>query len=191
MKIIFVKSTVALLFLLFSLQAPVLASGNSDPERKHFYGTYLGIHMSASKNQFEITPMAGYTILPKFRVAITGKYQFYRNKVLLDMFDSHIYGAGLLADYFIIESLDDLLPFTMHGGIYLHAETELLRLERKHFGEGNNENGRFWHPVYLVGGGFRHQTTDNTALNLAVLFELDINGISLYPTPVIRLGLFF
>lgn len=174
-----------LLFFFFNV-----ASGNENTGRKHFYGTYLGIHMG-NINQYDITPMAGYVFTPKLRVALTGKYQFYRSKQLLNVFDTHIYGTGLLVDYFLVENLDELLPFRVPGGMFLHAETELLSLERQHFGNGGDAGGRFWHPVYLAGGGFRYQTGEDRFVNLAVLFELDINGVSLYPPTLFRIGLFF
>ncbi len=181
------KILLSFLFLTFFFN---VASGNETAGRKHFFGSYIGIHMG-DINQFDITPMAGYVFTPKLRVALTGKYQFYRNKRLLNMFDTHIYGTGLLVDYFLVENLDELLPFRMQGGLFLHAETELISLERRHFGSGDDEGGRFWHPVYLAGGGFRYQTGENSFVNLAVLFELDINGVSLYPPTVFRIGLFF
>ncbi len=179
--------TLALIFAQYSK-----AGDNGDRQGNFYYGGYLGIRMGEI-NHYDISPTAGYFITPRISIAAAGKYQFYRDKRLFSRFDSHIYGFGVTADYFIIEDLNKVLPFRVHGGLFLQAETEFLHLEREHFGPdaGENMEGRFWHPIFLGGAGLRYEGDEGHFFNFLFLFELSHSDVSLYHTPAFRIGFFF
>ena len=142
--------------------------------------------------RIEISPLLGYYLTNRVTLAGGFRYEYYkdsRNYPGLSSYSTSIYGPRGQVRYLIIHNLSNILPFRINAGIYFQAEQELLSLEKQYFAFPNNfEDGRFFKPITLIGGGISQQAGRNSFFNAVVMYDLTNDISSPYINPIIRIG---
>ena len=159
----------------------------------HYYGAALGVEMGIV-NQYEIAPMVGYRIIPRWDAGIGIKYQYYNSRRLNDMFSAHLYAPLMFTDFIIIRDLDDFLPFSfIEGSFFFHAQVDYFYLPANFDPDRENtgNNNRFFRPTWLTGAGIRWATGPNGFFQFLIMADISDHNRSIYSSPVIRFGLYF
>jgi hypothetical protein len=171
---------VSLTIILFlqSAQAQI-EEGNvetkSDFKSHLFFGGGFGLQFG-SVTLIELSPLVGYKITPKLGIGLSTTYKYYsynNSYYTSSRLENNVYGGSIFARYMILEN------------IFAHAEYESLFYNIKVSGYAT-ERKQF--NSVLVGGGYRQQVGENSAMNLMVLWNLNDTQDSPYTNPVIRIG---
>lgn len=194
----FKNSIIILFIILFSgiRNSESYALTGDEYSRRHFYGSYIGIDIDPGLiNQFEGTAFIGYRIIPRWHAGFGGKYQYYYNKRLDNVFRAHIFGPMVFSDFIAIKNLDEFLPFRfIDGAFFIHAEMNLFSLPERHFAINNNEHRdkkRFFRPTWLTGAGIKRQAGANSYFQVLLMFDVSAHSNKIYSNPVVRFGLIF
>jgi hypothetical protein len=152
---------------------------NANPENSFksrlFYGGGFGLQFG-SMTLIEFSPLAGYKITPKFGMGVSPTYKYYRFKDYYSTStysQTNVFGGSVFARYLVFEN------------IFAHAEYESLSYNTKV--PGSLKQMKHFNSL-LVGGGYRQQISENAAMNLMVLWNLNDTPDSPYTNPVIRMG---
>ena len=125
----------------------------------------------------DIYPIIGYRLTKKTSVGIGVTYQYFRDNRY--GFSTNIYGGSVFARHVIAEN------------IFAHSEYELLSREFFLIDRVTGtivNGGRRNVGSLLVGGGYRQRIGGNSYFVLMVLWNLNESVYSLYPNPIIRMG---
>lgn len=174
-------------------QEPLHASWG-DPDRRHFYGGYIGVEVSHLVNQFEGSPIIGYRLTPRLHAGVGAKYQYYRSRAINRVFRTHIYGPVAFSDFILVKDLDEFLPFRfMSGAFFLHGEMNYFSLPVRHFNSDNQhtDQSRFFRPTWLAGGGLRSPAGSNSYFHFLIMMDVSGHSNAIYSNPVIRFGFVF
>jgi len=187
------KVFASIILLVGILHSGSNAFGSFNFSNRQFFGTYIGIDLGLI-NQFEASPFAGYRITPWWEAGAGGKYQYYYDKRLGNVFKAHIYGPMVFTSIIPVRNFNDLLPFKfLEAGLFLHAEMDIFYLPVSHFDEKNNypDQKRFFRPTWVTGIGLRRDTGQNRALNIMFIFDLSSHTRKIYANPALRFGFTF
>lgn len=169
---------------------------------KLFFGGSLGAQFG-SLTIVELNPVVGYRFTPRLAVGIGGRYSYYNDRRSLyftntdsvissSRFNTHIYGGSVFTRYTLIKDLQNVLPLKIYGGIYAHAEYELLSLESRYFDLACDFSGkRFLLHSVLVGGGYHQKIGRKSYIYLELLWNLTETINTPYENPVFRIGFTF
>ncbi len=130
----------------------------------------------------DISPFLGYKVTDKFWTGIGATYQYYRNTNYVPDIKTSVYGGRVFGRYYvgIIENL------------FAHAEYEVLNYDALFMDPfGYVYQQRLTAHNILVGAGYSQPISENSSLDLMILYNLNENSQSLYSNPVIRLGFNF
>jgi len=136
----------------------------------------------------------GYHVTHRLSAGVGGRYEYYmdsRDYPGYTPYSTHIAGYRLFSRFTLIEDLGEWLPLGAGVGIVAHGEYEGLNLESQYFDVAGQYPGqdRFWNHAFLAGGGITQGSGGRTAFNLLVLWDTGGSGSSLYPSPVMRVGM--
>lgn len=189
-----IKRLTGFFMIFFFVIISVVAQTNGERSgkgRRFFFGGNFGLQFGSITN-IEVSPVAGYRILPWFSVAAGPKYQLYGENYATIKYTTHIYGGRAFVRAMLIRDIDEFIPIGFHGGLFAHAEYEVLNLERQYF-DFSASDGRFWLKSFLVGGGISQPLSDRASANIMLLWNLNetTNALSLYRNPVLRFGINF
>ena len=194
----FEKSRIILVIILFSgiLNSESFLLAGNDYSRRHFYGSYIGIDLDMMNqiNQYEATAFFGYRIIPRWHAGIGGKYLYYYDKRLGNVFRAHIFGPMVYTDLIAVKDLDEFLPFRfIDGAFFIHAEMNLFSLPERHFAINSEhpDKKRFFRPTWLTGAGIKRQAGANSYLQVLLMFDVSAHSNKIYSNPVLRFGLIF
>ncbi len=197
----YLKNTriIAVIILFFSiLNSGSYAFTADDYSRNHFYGSYIGFDfdMMSQINQFEGTAFLGYRVLPRLHAGFGGKYQYYYNTRMGNVFGAHIFGPMVFTDMIAITDMDEFLPFRfIDGAFFIHAEMNLFNLPERHFSRNNNgenrDSKRFFRPTWLTGAGIQRQAGVNSYLYILFMFDISTHSNKIYSNPLFRIGMLF
>ncbi len=182
-------ASVLFFLVLMSLAARTEEGDRSGKGRRYFFGGNFGLQFGSITN-IEVSPIAGYRLLPWFSIASGPKYQLYGENYAGFKFSTHIYGARAFARIMVIGDFDKVIPLGFHGGLFAHVEYEVLSLERQYFDLTGIE-GRFWLKSVLVGGGISQPLSERVSANIMLLWNLNETPNSLYRNPIFRFGINF
>jgi hypothetical protein len=182
-------------FLVISLtsQNYLMASGFTDFSRRFYYGGYLGVELGLV-NQFEISPVAGFRISPRWSAGTGAKYQYYHDRQLDQVFRAHLFAPLAFSDFVAIRDLDEFFPFRfIEGAFTIHVQMDMFSLPTAHFDLDNDHAGqsRFFRPTWLAGAGLRRQTGPYSYFNILIMMDISDHLRSVYKNPVVRFGLTF
>lgn len=161
--------------------------------KRHFFGFNIGIDMGLI-NQFEGSPLIGYRITQRIHAGVGGKYQYYYDKRLGNVFKGHIFGPVAFADIIAIKSLDELIPFRfIDGSVVLHAEMNYLNLPTEYFAiqDEHARSKRFFRPTWLAGAGLQRKAGPDSFLQIMLMFDFSDHSPKVYSNPVLRFGFLF
>ncbi len=161
--------------------------------KRHFYGFNIGVDLGLI-NQFEGSPLIGYRITPRIHAGVGGKYQYYYDKRVGNVFKGHIFGPLVFTDIIAIRSLDELMPFRfIDGSVVLHAEMNYLNLPTEYFAMPDEHPGskRFFRPTWLAGAGLQRKAGSESFLQIMLMFDFSDHSPRVYSNPVLRFGFLF
>jgi len=157
-----------------------------------FYGGNFALNIG-NITFIEVSPLAGYRIIPRVSAGIGGKYIYYRNPYWSNE-GTHIYGSSLFATVVVIKKAGDFLHSESAINVFLHAEEEFLSLEKRFFKSSSSLNeitGRFVATNFWIGPGIKQRIGSRGGIYLMALWNLSSSGYSLYANPSIRAGFIF
>lgn len=153
---------------------------------RFFFGGNIGLQFG-SISDIEVSPVAGYWVLPRLAVAIGPEYRFY--KYFRET--THIYGAKAYTEFTVLRNINSVIPIGSNTDILLHAEDSFLSLESDFFKDPPFDNNRFVVNTILGGGGISQQIGKRSYLTLLVLWTLDSHEYGLYSNPDFRISFMF
>ena len=174
---------------------PTFAQSNLSFRDRLFFGGNLGLTVSNSYTDIELSPHAGYYITPRWSAAVGITYEYYNNRfhfinpytVRFERYETHIWGSRLFTNYVIVNDVNDWIPLGFNFRIFAHVEYEALNYEKRFF--SYYAKGREWHHSFLVGGGLRFPAGRRSSMNLTILWNLNSTLNNVYGNgPIIRIG---
>ena len=128
-------------------------------DNRFFFGGNLGLAFGTT-TYIEISPLVGYYINEKLSAAVGPIYQYYKYRPY-DI-SMNIIGGRVYSRYLVFRS------------VFIHVEEGLLFVKSDLYNMQGNENNDDYKPVnqLLVGGGFKQQLGERSAVNLVILWNL-------------------
>lgn len=120
---------------------------------------------------FEVSPLVGYKITPKFSAGIGATYQYYHYKDQYYDFETNVYGGRVFGRYLIREFL------------FAHVEYEYLNLEAFDFQRRRVDVGSL-----MAGGGYIQRIGERSAIVAMLLYNFTESAYTPYTNPIIRVG---
>ena len=133
---------------------------------KIYTGGGLGLQFGAV-TLVNVAPDIGYKITERYSAGLGIRYMYFADNRYIPPYKLNIYGASVFNRLIVTDFF------------FLHGEYEVLN------GPWNNLGTRFNITNVWVGGGLR-QGSENSSLNLMVLWNLNDEGY--LPNPQIRMG---
>jgi hypothetical protein len=158
------------------------------PRERFFWGGNLWLQFGTF-TYIEVAPEAGYRITPRFSAGLGLKYQFTKQSYYVSTSGSSIYGAKVFARYTLIKDFSEYFKAASKSGIFIHAEDELLNLEKGNFGYyDETASGRFFLNSVLLGPGLKQPLGDRAYAYFMVLWVLTETNRTPYESPTFRIG---
>jgi hypothetical protein len=187
-----IRLFLSIIIISFTFQGESLAISKEYQARRHYYGGYIGFELGLV-NLYEVAPLVGYRLIPRWHAGVGAKYQYYNDRRLGNFFRAHIFGPYVFTDLIAVSNLNDLFPFNfIDASFFIHGEMNLFSLPVRHFDTDNRYPGqsRFFHPAWLAGAGLRRQTTGDRHLHILLMWDAGGSRIA-YSSPVLRVGFMF
>ena len=172
------RKSLSVVFLFFLLSSNVYAFDKDRDVRdipikeRFFLGLSAGFSYSSFETSVVLSPSFGFRFSNRFMAAVTGTYQYYNNRFLLQSFNTHIYGPGFFARVLI-------MPW-----LFVHGEFESLNMDtRDHQTHGYH---RHWEYNYLLGPGYRAQVGRNAFFNIMILYNFNTESTIYFQNPIFR-----
>jgi len=123
---------------------------------------------------FQVSPILGYKLTKNLSVGVGGTYQYLK----IRDFDitSHAYGGSVFGRYIIWRN------------IFAYSEYELLHFDYLYVASNNIYKKRMVLHSVFAGGGFKQNFSNNAAMILMVLWNLNDTPYSPYTNPILRIG---
>lgn len=153
---------------------------------RFFFGGNIGLQFG-SISDIEVSPVAGYWVLPRLALAIGPEYRFY--KYFKE--NTHIYGVKTYAELTVLRNINSVIPIGTNTDILIHLEDSFLSLESDFFKDPPYDDKRFVVNTILGGGGISQQIGKRSYLTLLVLWALDTHDYGLYSNPDFRISFMF
>jgi hypothetical protein len=181
---------IALLYLSFG--SLLVASTENGPDRRYYYGTYIGVDLGII-NQFEGSPFMGYMLTPRLHTGAGVKYQYYYSRELNNVFRAHLYGPFIYSDLVAVKNLNELFPFKfIEAAFIIHGELNVFSLPSRHFDrQGDHAGTRFFQPNGLIGAGLRTHAGGNSFIHIILMMDVSGDDRLVYTNPVLRFGFIF
>lgn len=164
---------------------------------KIFFGGSIGL-MIGEVTRIDVLPVVGMWVLPEWSLGVAGRYSYHRQRAgvigaAANVYQTHIWGVSGFTQILPIPDFHKAFGVDIRGGIIFHGEYEGMYLDRSiadPFSE--EESGKGWINMYLLGGGWHQIIGERSAINILVLWDLTSNDYSPYSTnPILRLSLTF
>lgn len=117
-----------------------------------------------------LSPTVGYDVFKNFNVGIGGIYNYTSYNSSLGNYSQSIFGGHSYMRYTIVESY------------FVQVQYDKL-LQPNIVSWEPNDN--IWVDYLLVGGGFRQNIADKTALTTSIMYSVLPNPLSIYPSRII------
>ncbi|PBQ31754.1 hypothetical protein CNR22_08215 [Sphingobacteriaceae bacterium] len=117
-----------------------------------------------------VSPTIGYNIFKNFSMGVGGIYNYISYNSYYGNYSQSIFGGHSYARYVIGENY------------FVQLQYDKLRQPNLFSMEPND---KVWVDYVLVGGGFRQEIADNINLSTSVMFNVNNNLLSIYPSRVI------
>ncbi len=184
------RQSVAFIFIFILLSSSLAFAQKKTREvpplrERFFFGGSFGLQLGTDTD-IELSPVAGFWILPRLAVAAGPNYRFYKSP----QGRTDIYGGRAYTQFIVIRDLNSVIPLGLNFGFFLHAEDEMLSLESA-FWKTPGTSGRFLINTYLVGVGMSQPMGRRSSMNLMVLWALNDSVYNIYGTPEIRVSFIF
>ncbi len=150
-----------------------------------FYGGSFGLQFGTVTN-LEVSPVAGFWLLPRLAVAAGPKYQYFRNQYT----NTDIYGGRTYMRFYFINDISQFIPLGMKLGFYVQGEYEALSL-RSDFWLGYSGRSRFWEHTGLAGLGISQGLGMRSSVNISFLWAVTPDEYEIYGNPEIRFDFIF
>ena len=133
------------------------------PAKRIYFGGNLSAQPLGDFKSFDISPIVGYRITPKFSSGVGLSYQYLQRTFRFPgqpdfKISSSLYGGRIFSRYRI------------DAAYFLHSEFESLNVE---LGTGvGDATAREWVPGLFIGGGILRPFFANAAINITVLYNV-------------------
>lgn len=158
---------------------------------KIFFGGNFSLQFG-TPTFIEISPVAGYQIIPRVSAGLGFIYQYYRERTFFNsIFKTNIYGGRVFGQFTAIKDLDEIIPLGLHAGIIGYAEYEFLNQDVVMGIDSVTNNivtERRWFENFYAGGGLELPMSEKVKLNLLVLWNLNETQSLNYQNPSVRIG---
>jgi hypothetical protein len=117
-----------------------------------------------------LSPTLGYIPFKNFTVGIGGIYNYTSYNTQYGNYSQSIYGAHSFVRYVIGDSY------------FVQAQFDKLKQPNLFSPEPND---KIWVDYFLIGGGFRQPIGDKAALITSIMYNVNPNALSIYPSNII------
>lgn len=142
-------------------------------KRRFFFGGDLGVQFG-SLTAIDIAPTVGYTFHRMFKMGLSFTFEYfaynYYTQTSVERRKYFIYGGSIFARFYPIKY------------VYLHIEMMGLNQPRP------NNDKRRWMGYPLVGLGYNQPLSEQAALQLQLLWNLNNSSESIMANPIVSLG---
>ncbi|MDF1574207.1 MAG: hypothetical protein P1P86_03335 [Bacteroidales bacterium] len=139
----------------------------------------------------EVAPMLGYHVLDRLAVGL-GPHYFYQSQKASPGFPfaykTHSYGLKGFARFSLLTNAEEWLPIKLFSELFVHAEYEVLSLEKQYYVPPYTDEGRFIYRGLLLGGGLSQRVGIYNTVSFTILWDINESVISPYSNPVFRVG---
>jgi len=122
-----------------------------------YYGGYVTMNFSKNYSVIGAQPLVAYKLTPKFSVGAQVSYEYITDNRYVYEQNGSNYGASIFSRYRV----------TPH--LYAHTEFSLMSY-KWFYSDGSDQ--RKLAPIFYVGGGYSQPISQNTWLNMQVLFDV-------------------
>ncbi|HEX2922124.1 MAG TPA: hypothetical protein VHO50_13255 [Bacteroidales bacterium] len=155
-------------------------------KERFFFGGSFGLQFG-SISDIEISPVAGFWVLPRLAIAAGPEYKFFKYYTQ----KTSIWGAKGYAEFSVLRNINSVIPLGSNTDIILHIEDDLLSLESEFFKNPPYTSKRFYNNTILGGAGLSQQIGRRSALNILILWTLNEDHYGVYSNPDIRISFMF
>lgn len=182
----YIAATLMLILLSGVLHAQNVRKDKPPLRERFFFGGSFGLQFG-SITDIEISPVAGFWVLPRLAVAIGPEYRFYKYYSS----KTNIYGGKSYVEFTVLRNINSVIPVGSNTDIIIHLEDALLSLESDFFQTQPFSSERFFINNILGGGGLSQQIGKRAALNLLILWIFNEEPYGIYTNPEVRISFMF
>ena len=178
----------AVVILLAALQDVSAQRERSEPppfRERVFFGGSFGLQIGTITD-IELSPIAGFWVLPRLAVAAGPNYRFYKDP----MGKTDIYGGRAYTEFVVIRDINSLIPIGLNMGIFIHFEDEFLSLDSG-FWQIPSAAKRYNINTLLAGAGISQPVGRRSSVNMMVLWALNEAEYNIYSSPEFRVTFTF
>jgi hypothetical protein len=117
-----------------------------------------------------LSPTLGYTPFKNFNVGLGGIYNFTSYSSIYGTYSQSIFGGHSYVRYTIADS------YFVQAQFDKLFQPDLLSIE---------PNDRVWVDYLLIGGGFRQAVGEKVALTTSIMYNVNPDPLSIYPSRII------
>jgi hypothetical protein len=150
-----------------------------------FFGGSFGLQIGTITD-IELSPIAGFWVLPRLAVAAGPNYRFYKDP----MGKTDIYGGRAYTEFVVIRDINSLIPIGLNMGIFIHFEDEFLSLDSG-FWQIPSAAKRYNINTLLAGAGISQPVGRRSSVNMMVLWALNEAEYDIYSSPEFRVTFTF
>lgn len=149
-----------------------------------FFGGSFGLQVGTFTN-IELSPVAGVWLLPRLTVAAGPSFRYLK----LDHYETVIYGGRAYSQIFLIQDIDNIIPFGLHLGLFLQGEYEGLSLEKS--SDDTSPGKRVYQGAFLAGLGISQPVGPRSSVEISFLWTLNDPEYQIYGEPEFRINFTF
>ncbi len=184
----FMRIAGIIVILLVALQDASAQRERSEPppfRERLFFGGSFGLQIGTITD-IELSPIAGFWVLPRLAVAAGPNYRFYKDP----LGRTDIYGGRAYTEFVVVRNLNSLIPIGLNMGIFVHFEDEFLSLDSE-FWQIPSAAKRYNINTLLAGAGISQPVGRRSSVNMMVLWALNEAEYNIYSSPEFRITFTF
>ncbi|MFH0843138.1 MAG: hypothetical protein V1903_11005 [Bacteroidota bacterium] len=178
----------SVIILLTVLQDAAAQRERSEPplfRERLFFGGSFGLQIGTITD-IELSPIAGFWVLPRLAVAAGPNYRFYKEP----LGRTDIWGGRVYTEFVVIRDINSLIPIGLNMGIFVHFEDEFLSLDSE-FWQIPSVTNRYNINTLLAGAGISQPVGRCSSVNMMVLWALNEAEYNIYSSPEFRVTFTF
>lgn len=171
---------------------------SAQTEKSFFYGSSASIDLGRFQDRFEITPMAGFKILPKTYLGLGVTLSYYSTESAAYQTNENIYIETEIKNKIWYKGGEVFLRFSPFENKQLFVKNLYFQTSYEALwgkGKYNDESGKYDYNTDnftpFAGIGYKQPFSDKFSLGLMLNFKLNDESDSLYRNPVVRVSFEF
>ncbi len=140
----------------------------------------------------QVSPQLGYHLTDRLSIGAGPTYIYSAHKASTynpRSWRTHLYGGKVFTRFALLTRAENFLPVALFSDLFVHAEYQLLSLEKAYFYAPNfPDDGRFTYQGFLVGPGITQRIGPLSSISFQALWDLNESSRSPFSSPEFRVG---